>query len=55
MGKSLLAKNTLHYVADRKLFTGGIIFIDMNTQRYNFSLVKDIMGAIMKGLSLNDQ
>ena len=27
IGKSCLARNTLHYVAERKLFTGGIIFI----------------------------
>ena len=27
IGKSYLARNTLHYVAERKLFTGGILFI----------------------------
>ena len=27
IGKSALARNTLHYATDRKLFTGGIMFI----------------------------
>ena len=29
MGKSGFVRNTLHYVADRKIFTGGILFIDL--------------------------
>ena len=27
IGKSTLAKNMLHYIADRKYFTGGIIYV----------------------------
>ena len=27
IGKSALARNTLHYAAERKLFTGGILFM----------------------------
>ena len=29
MGKSGLARNTLHYIADRKMATGGILLIDI--------------------------
>ena len=29
IGKSALAKNVLHYAADRKYFTGGIIMIQL--------------------------
>ena len=54
VGKSALARNTLHYLADRKLFAGGIIFIKLKENRTVFNLLKLIRIAIMNGLALDD-
>ena len=43
VGKSALARNTLHYVAERKLCTGGILLIQLKNYQSNFSLIKQIM------------
>ena len=36
IGKSSLARNTMHYVAQRKLFTGGVIFVKLKDVRHTF-------------------
>lgn len=53
IGKSALARNTCHYVAERKLFTGGIIFIQLKGMSSFFSMLKLIMRDITKQLKLN--
>ena len=29
VGKSAVAKNAVHYMLERKYFTGGVIFVDL--------------------------
>ena len=52
IGKSALARNTCHYVAERKLFTGGIIFIQLKGMSSLFAMLKIIMREIIKKLDL---
>ena len=53
MGKSTLARNTCHYVAERKILSGGIIFVQFKTVRSIFAAVKIIMRTIIRQLDLN--
>ena len=53
IGKSALARNTCHYVAERKLFTGGIIFIQLKGMSSLFPMLKLIMRAIINKLDLS--
>lgn len=55
VGKSCLARNTLHYVAERKIFTGGILFIQLKDIKSIFSLLKLIMRAIMRFLEIEKE
>ena len=55
IGKSTLAKNTLHYAADRKFFSGGTMLIQLKEYRTNFSMLKYIMRKITGFLDLNDK
>ena len=48
IGKSALARNTLHYVAERKMFSGGVLFIKLKNIRSSFAVVKNIMRNIMR-------
>ena len=52
IGKSALARNTCHYVAERKLFTGGIIFIQLKGMTSLFPMLKLIMREIIRKLDL---
>ena len=52
IGKSALARNTCHYVAERKLFTGGIIFIQLKGMSSLFPMLKLIMREIIRKLDL---
>lgn len=53
IGKSTLAKNMLHYAAERKFFTGGTMLIQLKDNRTNFSMLKYIMQKIMSFLELD--
>ena len=39
VGKSALAKSILHYAAERKYFTGGIIMIQLKSVRSTFEMI----------------
>ena len=52
IGKSALARNTCWYVAERKLFTGGIIFLQLKGMSSHFAMLKYIMRNIMNQLDL---
>ena len=39
-GKSSIARNALHYVSQRKFFTGGILLIQLKNVEKVFSLLK---------------
>ena len=41
-GKSSVARNALHYMSERKFFTGGMLLIQLKNVRDVFSLMKQI-------------
>ena len=55
IGKSSLARQALHYAADRKFFTGGVMFISLNDIRTNFSMLKNIMEKVIRHLDLDEK
>lgn len=55
MGKSGFVRNTLHYVADRKIFTGCILFVDLGNKRTNFAMIKLIMQSITESLDVTHE
>lgn len=55
IGKSSLAINTLHYASERKIFTGGILFIRLKSKKSNFSMLKLIMRAILDLLDMDNE
>lgn len=54
IGKSTLAKNTLHYASDRKYFKGGIVYVQLKDVRESFIVLKLTMQAIIESLELDD-
>ena len=50
-----MARNTLHYVAERKMFTRGILMIELKETRSNFKMLKIIMQDIMRFLDLSSE
>ena len=55
IGKSAFAKNTLHYLADRKVFTGGILFIQSKGIVLMFTMLKLLMTNILEFLDLDSE
>ena len=55
IGKSSLARNTLHYVKERKMFTGGIFNIQMKNVRTNIDMLTLIRRTIMRFLDLSTE
>ena len=55
VGKSALAKSILHYAADRKYFTGGIIMIQLQSVRNTFELIKHLRETIINCLQLSKE
>ena len=53
IGKSSLVRNALHFIYERKYFTGGIILIQMKNVRDAFSLMKLIQRQIIQVLDLS--
>ena len=53
VGKSALARNTMHYAAERKIFSGGVLFIQLKYLRSNFAVIKYIMNIAMKLVDLS--
>ena len=51
-GKSSIARNALHYVSQRKFFTGGILLIQLKNVEKVFSLLKQIQRFIFKVLDI---
>ena len=54
IGKSSLARNTLHFAAERKMFKGGILFIQLKDTRTLFTMLKLIMRNILRFLNLDN-
>ena len=55
IGKSSLVKNTLHYVSDRKMFTGGIFHIQLKNSKTCIAMLKMIMREILRQISLDKE
>ena len=55
IGKSSLARNTLHYVADRKIFSCGILLIQLKDIRESLGMLRLIMRAILKFIDLDEE
>ena len=55
IGKSSLARNTLHYAAERKIFTGGVLLIQLKDIRSSFTMLKLIMRAILGHLDMSTE
>ena len=55
IGKSSLAKFVLHYTAERKMFTGGILFVKVQGTTQTFLVMKMIMREIIKFLDLTQE
>lgn len=55
VGKSCLARNSLHFVAERKIFTGGILLIQLKDIKSTFAMLKLIMRAIFRFLKLDKE
>ena len=51
-GKSTIVRQALHYICDRKFFTGGVIQIQLSNVKSTYSLNKAIQRAIIKGFKL---
>ena len=48
IGKSSMARNTLHYAAERKMFTNGILHTQLKEVRSTFVMLKQIMRHILR-------
>ena len=55
IGKSALARSIVHYAADRKYFTGGIIIVQINTVRNTFEMIKSFRDIVMSFLKLSKE
>lgn len=55
IGKSSLAINTLHYAAERKMFPGGILMIQLKEVRHSFAMLKLIVREVTKQMKLNNK
>lgn len=53
MGKSSLARNTLWYAAERKLFAGGVLHIQLKDIRSTFTMLKIILRTIVGFLDMS--
>lgn len=53
IGKSSLARNTLHYVCERKMFTHGILFIQLKDMRACFMMLKLLMRLLLKFINID--
>ena len=54
-GKSSIARNALHYMSERKFFTGGVLLLQLKNVRDVFSLMKQIQRFIIKALDLTHE
>ena len=53
IGKSSLVRNALHFIYERKYFTGGVVLIQTKNVRDVFSLMKLIQRFIIQALDLS--
>ena len=53
VGKSSLARNTLHYVAERKMFTHGVVLVQLKGVKTCFAMLKLLIRAILPTLDLS--
>ena len=54
-GKSTLVRNTLHYVADRKYFTRGLLLIELKDVKKSFVMLKLMMRVVIRFLDLSEE
>ena len=52
IGKSSVARNTLHYIYERKYVTGGILWIQLKGVRDVYSVAKHLQNHIYRSLNL---
>ena len=50
-----MARNTLHYAAERKMFTNGILHTQLKEVRSTFVMLKQIMRHILRLLSIDKE
>ena len=53
IGKSTLVRNLLNFVADRKYFTGGIVYVQIKDMRNIITVLKLIKRAIVAAFKLD--
>ena len=54
IGKSSVARNTLHYIYERKYVTGGILWIQLKGVRDVYSVAKHLQNHIYMSLNLTE-
>ena len=55
IGKSSLARSTLHYAAERRMFRRGCLFIKCDELQNTYALYRQIDAAIQQKISLTDK
>ena len=55
VGKSCLARNALHYMSERKYFTGGVIFVQIATLKEIQSVLKKLQLLLFRALRLSQK
>ena len=53
VGKSSVAKNTLHFIYERKYMTGGVLWVQLKGVKDVYSAMKQIQSYIYKSLILS--
>ena len=52
VGKSCLARNALHYMSERKFFTGGVVLVQLSNLKEVQSCLKRIQAFLFRALDL---
>ena len=55
IGKTSLAKNAIHYIAERRLFKAGIIFVSLKGFINCELFLKQLINFIKENFELDDQ
>ena len=53
MNKSAVARSAIHYMLERKNFTGGAIFVTLKNLRYFRQMFEEIRKKIVKSVDLD--
>ena len=55
IGKSSIARNALHFMAERKFFTGGVILMQLKNVKDIYALNKQIYRLCYQAFKLNKE